>query len=512
MSIETQRTVAYLSARGRMALAAAAAAASSGQPLGCPAVPPRSPPAAAMPSSKPMGSRPGGFPEADQLHIGATPLGSWPPAPPPGAAGFLRNQQPLRGLPSPLPPPAGPFGHPSNPAAAMAMAAWGWAAAAGVDLPPLPIGFLGSNGGRGPFPAMPRGEAHEGPCGLPSLFPAAGGTAGGAEPALGGVGGRAAALAATIPGPPPPAPPPLISRNLWLGNVRGFHGAGSSTDCKGWFYMLRAAAPLAFVSSRQERQHRCPATPRAQVMIPNAEVLTSVFHPFGPIESVRVFTGRTYAFVNFMHEAHAAAAKASLEMQVRAAAHQSGWCGMRSACRAGSIAGRRRCPRCARAPCMRPALLHADQCSGIGQARHSCSPYHNQPHPKHSPPASITPLPRSFRSLRRRRRSSSASSSRQRATAHGSSSAWRPITALWAREISIFISSGRTCCLPSRARAGRRRVRGWVAAQPPSGSTIAVAGGCWWQRRAGSARRPACDRVQGLDLPGTEASVLNWHQ
>ncbi|GBF88841.1 hypothetical protein Rsub_01742 [Raphidocelis subcapitata] len=281
MSLETQRVVAYLSARGRMALAAAAAASDFGQPHGCPAgAPPRSPPAAALPGlCQPLGPLPAGFPEADQLHVGAPPLGSWPPAA--GSASQARDQQLLRGL-RPLPPPARPFDQPnSNAAAAMAMAAWGWAAAAGVGLPPPPIGFLGSNGGRGPFPAMPRGAGHEASGGLPPLFPggcagiglAASGRggavgAGAGEPAI--AGARAAALAASTPGPPPPAPPPPISRNLWLGNV----------------------------------------------MIPNAEVLTTIFRRFGPIESVRVFTGRTYAFVNYMCEAHAATAKASLEMQV----------------------------------------------------------------------------------------------------------------------------------------------------------------------------------------------------
>lgn len=48
----------------------------------------------------------------------------------------------------------------------------------------------------------------------------------------------------------------------------------------------------------------------------DAEVLTKIFRPYGPIESVRVFAGRTYAFVNFVYEAHAADAKAALEMQV----------------------------------------------------------------------------------------------------------------------------------------------------------------------------------------------------
>jgi hypothetical protein len=54
-------------------------------------------------------------------------------------------------------------------------------------------------------------------------------------------------------------------------------------------------------------------------MVADSETVARTFRKFGPIESVRVFAGRTYAFVNFHHEAHAAAAKAALEMQVRCA-------------------------------------------------------------------------------------------------------------------------------------------------------------------------------------------------
>lgn len=53
-------------------------------------------------------------------------------------------------------------------------------------------------------------------------------------------------------------------------------------------------------------------------MVADSDVVTRLFRPFGPIESVRVFAGRTYAFVNYVSEESAAAAKVALEMQVRA--------------------------------------------------------------------------------------------------------------------------------------------------------------------------------------------------
>jgi hypothetical protein len=55
-------------------------------------------------------------------------------------------------------------------------------------------------------------------------------------------------------------------------------------------------------------------------MVASADAVTRIFRPYGPIDSVRVFSGRTYAFVNFVHEADAAAAKVALEMQARARA------------------------------------------------------------------------------------------------------------------------------------------------------------------------------------------------
>jgi hypothetical protein len=51
-------------------------------------------------------------------------------------------------------------------------------------------------------------------------------------------------------------------------------------------------------------------------MVADADALARVFAPFGALESVRAFSGRTYAFVNFEHARDAAAAKAGLEMSV----------------------------------------------------------------------------------------------------------------------------------------------------------------------------------------------------
>lgn len=41
--------------------------------------------------------------------------------------------------------------------------------------------------------------------------------------------------------------------------------------------------------------------------------MESLFSRFGPLESVRVFPGKTFAFVNFVHAAHAIAAKSLLD-------------------------------------------------------------------------------------------------------------------------------------------------------------------------------------------------------
>jgi len=43
--------------------------------------------------------------------------------------------------------------------------------------------------------------------------------------------------------------------------------------------------------------------------------MEALFSHFGPLESVRVFPGKTFAFVNFVHAAHAIAAKAALDAQ-----------------------------------------------------------------------------------------------------------------------------------------------------------------------------------------------------
>jgi hypothetical protein len=166
--------------------------------------------------------------------------------------------------------PQGGAGPVSNAAAMAAMAAWGWAAASGGGgsgfpaFPPPP-----SAGSMLPGHAMfdydrAGQQLQSGGMGAFGAFDAGGG--GGSQQLARGVedGTGAAGLSR---GPPPP---PAISRNLWLGNV----------------------------------------------MVADAEVLTQTFRAFGPIESVRVFVGRTYAFVNFAHEAHAAEAKAALEMQV----------------------------------------------------------------------------------------------------------------------------------------------------------------------------------------------------
>lgn len=46
---------------------------------------------------------------------------------------------------------------------------------------------------------------------------------------------------------------------------------------------------------------------------PARAAMESLFSSFGPLESVRVFPGKTFAFVNFVHAAHAIAAKSTLD-------------------------------------------------------------------------------------------------------------------------------------------------------------------------------------------------------
>jgi hypothetical protein len=41
--------------------------------------------------------------------------------------------------------------------------------------------------------------------------------------------------------------------------------------------------------------------------------MEALFSRFGALESVRVFPGKTFAFVNFVHASHAIAAKAALD-------------------------------------------------------------------------------------------------------------------------------------------------------------------------------------------------------
>jgi hypothetical protein len=43
--------------------------------------------------------------------------------------------------------------------------------------------------------------------------------------------------------------------------------------------------------------------------------MEALFSRFGPLESVRVFPGKTFAFVNFVHATHAIQAKAALDGQ-----------------------------------------------------------------------------------------------------------------------------------------------------------------------------------------------------
>lgn len=48
---------------------------------------------------------------------------------------------------------------------------------------------------------------------------------------------------------------------------------------------------------------------------PNRGAMEALFSRFGPLESVRVFPGKTFAFVNFVQANHAIAAKAALDGQ-----------------------------------------------------------------------------------------------------------------------------------------------------------------------------------------------------
>lgn len=48
---------------------------------------------------------------------------------------------------------------------------------------------------------------------------------------------------------------------------------------------------------------------------PNRGAMEALFSRFGPLESVRVFPGKTFAFVNFVHASHAIAAKTALDGQ-----------------------------------------------------------------------------------------------------------------------------------------------------------------------------------------------------
>jgi hypothetical protein len=48
---------------------------------------------------------------------------------------------------------------------------------------------------------------------------------------------------------------------------------------------------------------------------PNRAAMELLFSRFGPVESVRVFPGKTFAFVNYTHAPHAIAAKAALDGQ-----------------------------------------------------------------------------------------------------------------------------------------------------------------------------------------------------
>ncbi len=48
---------------------------------------------------------------------------------------------------------------------------------------------------------------------------------------------------------------------------------------------------------------------------PNKGAMEVLFSRFGPVESIRVFPGKTFAFVNYHHASHAIAAKAALDGQ-----------------------------------------------------------------------------------------------------------------------------------------------------------------------------------------------------
>lgn len=49
---------------------------------------------------------------------------------------------------------------------------------------------------------------------------------------------------------------------------------------------------------------------------PSKTVLFSLFSRYGPVESVRIFPGKTFAFVNFQQSQHAARAKEALDGEV----------------------------------------------------------------------------------------------------------------------------------------------------------------------------------------------------
>ncbi|KAI8467001.1 MAG: hypothetical protein J3K34DRAFT_524076 [Monoraphidium minutum] len=208
--------------------------------------------------------------------------GAWPPPPLSCESGGhpLALSAPPGQLPLPLPlppaglPPGAQLGYGAPPAsaamAAAAMAAWNWAGGSGARAPPslLPGAFDVQ-----PPPHGLGSAAYQQAASAAALLRTASGGGGGlgGESGLsggGGGGGCARGGGASAPALMPPAP--AMSRNLWLGNV----------------------------------------------MVADADVLARTFRPFGPIDSVRVFAGRTYAFVNFQREEHAAAAKAALEMQV----------------------------------------------------------------------------------------------------------------------------------------------------------------------------------------------------
>jgi len=320
LSLDPQRVLAYLAARGKAAQAAHAAARSAaeghGARAGAAATPPpchmphalsaadcfcpRSPPLMAI---GPLPRAPPGFPrtwtQSDAV-AASVAFGSpaWLPRTPHGApempyaaggnsaAGLSGLHRASRILGAPIqtghpflgcnmtPPPPSGIGPPAavNAAAAAAMAAatWGWATSAG-GLPPLAPPTTHDNNPLMKATAFPAGGGEH----APSYYQQFGGGGQYSSGLFGCDAGGDEATGLFLHRNAAPPPSLGISRNLWLGNV----------------------------------------------MVADAEVLARLFRPFGPLESVRVFQGRTYAFVNFLHEVHAAAAKAALEMQV------GGWVG-----------------------------------------------------------------------------------------------------------------------------------------------------------------------------------------